>query len=165
MAPILVMGLGNVVLRDEGLGVHALQRLLERYALPEEVEVINAGALGLSLLSFLDGVEDVLIIDAVHSGGRSGALVRLEGEEIARAEAMHLLPQDVRLHELIALYGAEGSSPQRLVLWGMAPATSEPGLELTPECEARLDALVDAVAQELRSWGVDVQPLQECQTG
>ncbi|MCS6938242.1 MAG: HyaD/HybD family hydrogenase maturation endopeptidase [Roseiflexaceae bacterium] len=165
MAPILVMGLGNVILRDEGLGVRALQRLLERYALPEEVEAIDAGALGLSLLSFLDGVEDVLIIDAVHSGRRSGTLVRLEGEEIARAEAMHLLPPDVRLQELIALHGMAGSSPQRLVLWGMEPEISEPGLELTPECEAQLDALVDAVVQELRSWGVDVRPLQECQTG
>ncbi len=163
MAPILVMGLGNVILRDEGLGVRALQRLTERYALPDEVETIDAGALGLSLLAFLDGVEDVLIIDAVHGGGRSGTLVRLEGEEIARAEAMHLLPRDVRLHELIALHGMEGSSPQRIVLWGMEPETSEPGLELTPECDAQLDALVDAVVQELRSWGVDVQPLQGCQ--
>lgn len=163
MAPILVMGLGNVILRDEGLGVHALQRLTERYTLPDEVETIDAGALGLSLLAFLDGVEDVLIIDAVHGGGRSGTLVRLEGEEIARAQARRLLPQDVRLHELIALHGMEGSSPQRIVLWGMEPETSEPGLELTSECEARLDALVDAVVQELRSWGVDVQPLQECQ--
>lgn len=164
MAPILVMGLGNVILRDEGLGVHALRRLTERYVLPEEVEVIDAGALGLSLLSFLDDVEEVLIIDAVHSGGRSGTLVRLEGEEIARAEAMHLLPQDVRLHNLIALHGMKGSSPRRLVLWGMEPEISEPGLDLTPECQAHLDALVEAVVQELRSWGVDVRPLQECQT-
>lgn len=162
MAPILVMGLGNVILRDEGLGVRALQRLMERYALPDDVEVIDAGALGLSLLSFLDGIEDVLIIDAVHNGEQSGMLVRLEGEEIARAEALHLLPRDVRLHELITLHGKKGSLPRRIVLWGMVPEISAPGLELTLECEARLDALVDAVVQELRSWGVDVQPLQEC---
>lgn len=80
MAPILVMGLGNVILSDEGLGVHALQRLTERYALPDEVEVIGAGALGLSLLAFLDGVEDVLIIDAVHNSGRSGSLCGSKGK-------------------------------------------------------------------------------------
>jgi hydrogenase maturation protease len=161
MAPILVMGLGNVLLQDEGLGVHALRRLTERYVLPDEVEAIDAGALGLSLLSFLDGVEDVLIIDAVHRGQPPGSLIRIEGEAIARAETMHLLPPDVRLHELMALHGAEGSSPQRIVLWGMEPGTSEPGLELTPQCEAHLDDLVDAVARELRAWGVDVQPLSQ----
>jgi hydrogenase maturation protease len=66
-----------------------------------------------------------------------------------------------RLHELIALRGAAGSSPQRVVLWGMEPGTSEPGLELTPECEAHLDDLVDAVVRELRAWGADVRPIPE----
>ncbi len=161
MAPILVMGLGNVLLQDEGLGVRALRRLTERYILPDDVEVIDAGALGLSLLSFLEGVEDVLIIDAVHRGQRPGSLIRLEGEEVAWAETMHLLPQDVRLHELIVLRGSAGSSPQRIVLWGMEPGTSEPGLELTPVCEAHLDDLVDAVVHELRAWGADVRPIPE----
>jgi hydrogenase maturation protease len=103
----------------------------------------------------------VLIIDAIHRGQRPGSLIRLEGEEVALAETLHLLPQDVRLHELIALRGAAGSSPQRIVLWGMEPGTSEPGLELTPECEARLDDLVDAVVRELRAWGADVRPIPE----
>ena len=94
MAPILVMGLGNMLLQDEGLGVRALRRLTERYILPDDVEVIDAGALGLSLLSFLEGVEDVLIIDAIHRGQRPGSLIRLEGEEVALAETLHLLPQD-----------------------------------------------------------------------
>lgn len=159
MAPILVMGLGNVLLQDEGLGVRALRRLTERYILPDDVEAIDAGALGLSLLSFLEGVEEVLIIDAVHRGQRPGSLIRLEGEEVAWAETMHLLPQDVHLHELIVLRGSAGSSPQRIVLWGMEPGTSEPGLELTPECEAHLDDLVDAVVRELRAWGADVRPI------
>jgi len=47
------------------------------------------------------------------------------------------------------------------VLWGMEPGTSEPGLELTPECEAHLDDLVDAVVRELRAWGADVRPIPE----
>lgn len=159
MAPILVMGLGNIILRDEGLGVRALERLVERYALPESVEMLDAGTLGLALLAFLDGVSDLLIIDAVRGGRESGALMRLEGDEIKHAEALHVTPCDVRLQELVALSGAQGSTPRRVVLWGMEPAIIEPGLELSPTCAGLIDALVDAVVQELRTWGVPVTPV------
>ncbi|NWG19315.1 MAG: HyaD/HybD family hydrogenase maturation endopeptidase [Chloroflexi bacterium] len=159
MAPILVMGLGNIILRDEGVGVRALERLAERYVLPENVEILDAGTLGLGLLAFLDGVSDLLIIDAVRGGRESGALLRLEGEEIKRVEALHVAPCNARLQELVALSGIHGSTPRRVVLWGMEPAIIEPGLELSPTCARLIDALVDAVVQELRAWGVRVTPV------
>lgn len=158
MMRILVMGLGNIILRDEGLGLVALRRLTERYTFSDDVEILDAGILGMSLLAFLDNVSDLLIVDAVRAGQESGELIRLEGSAIDHAAALHAVPRHVRLQELIALGGLPGSAPKRIVLWGMEPASVEPGLELTTTCAARIDELVDAVVRELRAWGVTVMP-------
>lgn len=153
MAEILVLGLGNSILRDEGLGVRACERLVERYALPAGVEAREGGTLGLHLLPALEGVRGLLIVDAVRADQPPGALVRLEGEAIPAALDHKTSLHQFGLAELLAVGGLLGPPPGRIVLWGMVPAAIEPGLELTETVAAALDALVDAVAGELRAWG------------
>ncbi len=155
-AKILVMGLGNIILRDEGLGVRALEQLCERYELPPHVEAIDGGTLGLSLLPYLDGVSDLLIIDAVQTGQAPGTLVRLEGEAIPAALAVKMSMHQIGLQELLAISAIQGTTPARVVLWGMVPALMEPGVELSDTVSAQLDALVEATAGELRAWGVEL---------
>jgi hydrogenase maturation protease len=153
MAEILVLGLGNIILRDEGLGVRTCERLLERYAMVEGVEALDGGTLGLHLLPYLEGVRDLLIIDAVRAEQPPGSLIRLEGDAIPAALAHKMSMHQFGLSELLAVGSIQGSLPQRIVLWGMVPTVMEPGLDLTEPVAANLDALVDAVAGELRDWG------------
>ena len=157
MAPsILVLGLGNILLRDEGLGVHAVERLAAAYDLPENVEVLDGGTLGLDLLPRLIGMDALLLVDAVKTGGRPGMLVRLEGDSIQSALAVKMSVHQVGLQELLAVSAFQGTLPPRVVLWGMEPAEIDWGLELSRPVAARLDALSEAVVQELRTWGVDL---------
>ncbi|NTU78463.1 MAG: HyaD/HybD family hydrogenase maturation endopeptidase [Chloroflexales bacterium] len=158
MPEILVLGLGNIILRDEGLGVRACERLLERYTLAEGVEALDGGTLGLHLLPYLDGVRDLLIIDAVRADEPPGALVRLEGDAIPAALAHKMSMHQFGLSELLAVGSLQGTLPQRIVLWGMVPTVMEPGLDLTEPVAASLEALVDAVAAELAAWGVPPVP-------
>lgn len=158
MADVLVLGLGNTILRDEGLGVRAVERLRERYELPAGVEALDGGTLGLHLLPFLEGVRSLLIVDALRVGEPPGALVRLEGDAIPQALAHKLSMHQFGLSELLAVGSFQGALPERIVLWGMAPAAIEPGLDLTERVAAALDALVDRVAAELASWGLHVPP-------
>jgi hydrogenase maturation protease len=153
MSAILVLGLGNIILRDEGLGVRACERLLERYTLAETVDALDGGTLGLHLLPYLDGVRDLLIIDAVRADEPPGSLVRLEGDAIPAALAHKMSMHQFGLAELLAVGSLQGSLPQRIVLWGMVPTVMEPGLDLTEPVAANLEALVDAVANELAAWG------------
>jgi hydrogenase maturation protease len=156
MPDYLVLGLGNTILRDEGLGVRAVERLQERYTLPDTVELLDGGTLGLHLLPYLEGVRGLLIVDAVRLDAPPGATIRLEGDAIPRALAHKVSMHQVGLPELLAVSAAQGSLPERVVLWGMAPAVIEPGLDLSEPVAAALGALVDGVAAELESWGVDL---------
>lgn len=154
---ILVLGLGNMLLRDEGAGIYAIDRLVAKYRLPAEVETMDGGTLGLFLLPYLDGVTDLLIIDCVLTDRPPGTLVRLEGEAIPATLSMKMSVHQVGLQELLVASRLQGSPPARVVVWGIEPDLVEPGLEVSPVVAAQLDTLVDAVAQELRDWGVAVK--------
>jgi hydrogenase maturation protease len=153
---VLVLGAGNILLQDEGTGVRALARLLARYALPAEIQAIDGGTMGLDLLPYLDGISDLLIVDAVRAGRAPGSLVRLEGDEIRAGLALKLSIHQVGLQELLATCRLRGDAPARVVLWGIEPASIDWGLALSPTVAAALDDLVASVADELRAWGVAV---------
>ena len=152
----LVLGLGNIIMRDEGLGVRACERLTQRYRLPDDVTVLDGGTLGLDLLPYLEGVNDLLIIDAVSAGAPPGSLVRLENEQIPQTLALKTSMHQVGLQELLAVMALRGQTPPRVVLWGMEPLILEPGLDLSEPVLANLDTLVASVVAELRSWGMPV---------
>ena len=152
---ILVLGLGNILLQDEGLGVRAVERMAARYRLPPDVQVMDGGVMGLDLLPYLEGISHLLITDAVQTGQPAGSLVRLEGEAIPAALQVKMSMHQVGLQELMALAGFQGTLPEQVVLWGLEPASLEWGLELSAPIAAQIDALVDAAVGELRAWGVE----------
>jgi hydrogenase maturation protease len=153
---ILVLGLGNTLLSDEGLGVAAVQRLTEAHRLEPEVEVLDGGTMGLDLLYRLEGVSHLIVVDAVKTGGAPGDLVRLEGDEIPKALATKMSMHQLGLQELLAVSELRGTLPPQVVLWGMEPASLNWGNELTPMVAGRLGDLVQAVAHELKAHA---QPL------
>lgn len=155
---ILLLGLGNILLQDEGLGVRALSRLLERYRLPAEVQALDGGTLGLDLLPFLEDASACLVLDAVHGDLAPGALLRLEGDAIPAALALKTSMHQSGLQELLAIARLRDTLPQRIVLWGMRPASLAVGLELTSAVASQLDALVAAAVEELGRWGVPPCP-------
>jgi hydrogenase maturation protease len=151
---VLVLGLGNVLRGDEGLGVHALQRLTDGYVLPPQVEAVDGGTLGLDLLPYLDGTPALLVIDAVQAGRTPGSLVRLQDEAIMPALALKLSLHQAGLRELLATSRLLGTHPAHVVLLGVEPDTIGWTTELSAPVAASMDALLDAVADELRGWGV-----------
>jgi hydrogenase maturation protease len=153
MATCLILGLGNSLMSDDGLGVRAVERLLEDYVLPAEVAVREGGTLGLHLLPDLEGVRDLLIIDAIRADEPPGTLIRLEGAAIPARLAPKLSLHQVGLDELLAVSGVLGHQPKRVVLWGMPPAVLTLGLALTPRVAAQLEALVERIVAELHTWG------------
>jgi hydrogenase maturation protease len=156
---ILVLGLGNVLLRDEGVGVRALECLVERYALPKEVQALDGGTMGLDLLPYVERASALLILDAVQTGQPPGSLVRLEGDEIPATLALKLSVHQVGFQELLAASLFRGTMPARIVLLGIEPALVEWGLDLSPSVAAALDELVECAMQELRDWGVSIRSL------
>jgi hydrogenase maturation protease len=154
----LVLGLGNLLRRDEGLGIRALWRLQEEYALPESVQPLDGGTLGLELLSYLEEAHRVLVLDAALTDGPPGTLLRLAGDEVPAFLGMRTSPHEVGLADLLAVARLRGTAPAELVVLGMQPAALELGWELSPSVEAHLGVLVTAAARELAAWGYVLAP-------
>jgi hydrogenase maturation protease len=152
----VVIGLGNVVLSDDGLGVHAVNRLRHRFAIGGDVELVEGGTAGLLLLPYLADARRVIIIDAIDVGARAGTLVRLDGKEWARAFDVRMTPHDVGLVDLLGAAELSGAWPEQLVLHGAQPSCTAIGTELTDTVGAALDPLVDAIAAELAGWGLSI---------
>lgn len=148
-ADTVVIGLGNVILSDDGLGVHAIRRLRERYAIAEDVELIEGGTAGLLLLPHLADARRAILVDAIDTGAAPGVLTRLEGEEWVDAFSIRMTPHEVALEDLLGAARLAGAWPQELVLLGLQPSSIALGTELTAPVAAALDELTDAIAAEL----------------
>jgi len=146
----LVLGLGNILLQDEGVGVRAVERLQHHPDLPADVEVLDGGTLGLELLSRFEGVERLIVVDAVDAAAPPGALLRFADEEIPASRGPIMSPHQVGLPQLMALARMQGILPASVVLWGMQVQQIRMGLDLSPPVAARVDALVQAVVEEVK---------------
>jgi len=153
-APLVVLGLGNVLRRDEGLGIRALQRLQERYHVPAEVALVDGGTLGLELLAHLEGAKRLLVLDAALTDGPPGTLIRLAGEAVPAFLGMRSSPHEIGLADLLAVLRLRDVEPEEVVVLGMQPEVIELGWELSPTVNTRLDLLVDMAVSELDRWGV-----------
>jgi hydrogenase maturation protease len=150
---ILVLGLGNTIMTDDGFGVRVVETLSSRYRFQGEVRLLDGGTLGLDLLPHLEGIERLLIIDAVEMHGCPGTVFRLEGEEVPRAFASQLSAHQLGIKDLLAVAELQGQLPAELVVWGVQPDCIEMGTELTATVAAAIEPVVDGVLEELRRWG------------
>ena len=148
----VVIGLGNVVMSDDGLGVHAAQRLRDRGELADDVEVIEGGTAGLLLLPNLADARRAIVIDAIDTGAPPGTLIRLAGEVWASICAVRMTPHDIGLADLLGAAQFADAWPEQLVLHGIQPACTTIGTELSAPVAAALDSLLDAVTTELSAW-------------
>ena len=152
----LILGLGNTLLRDEGLGVRLIERLRQQYRFPHEVQIVDGGTLGLDLLPYLEGVRRLLVVDAVMFDAEPGRLIRLEGDAIPSHVTFKVSPHQAGLQDLLATARLQGCLPPTVVVWGMQPVSfHEWGVALTEIVEARLPVLLNAVLDELRKWGIN----------
>ena len=154
--PLLVLGLGNVLCSDDGLGALALSLLDRDFDRPTGVEFLDGGTLGLALLPYLEDADAAILVDAIRADAAPGSFVRLEGADVAPAVAQRLSPHQIGVADL--LHGARWIDryPNRVVLLGLVPATIELGIGCSPAVRAAVPMLVDRVAEEIRGFGFDL---------
>jgi hydrogenase maturation protease len=150
----LILGLGNILLSDEGVGVHVIRLLRERYQFPQEVEVLDGGTLALDLLPYVEDTDRLLIVDAVQMDAPPGTVVRLVGEEVPAVLNLKYSPHQMGVSDLLAAARLLGRYPAELVLWGIQPASLDVGLELSPAIAAQMETVVQNVLADLQRWGI-----------
>ena len=154
----VVLGVGNILLTDEGIGVHAVNALATDYEIPAEVEIIDGGTSAMDCLDQIAEADFLLIADCVRAGREPANLVRLADGELQAFFRTRISPHQVGLSDVLATLMLHGLSPARTVLIGAEPKSFALGLEPTAELAAALPAMVGALAAELHAAGFKIEP-------
>ncbi len=148
---ILILGIGNPLLGDDGFGVEVVRRLRGRAGLAG-VEVLDGGASGLYLLPYLEGKSHVLVVDAINFGGAAGQRIRLSADEVPSFLSPKLSEHQVTFHEVLGLMKLLAISPSEFIFIGVQPAGSGWGDALSPEVESAVDSVIEEVIDQVRAW-------------
>jgi hydrogenase maturation protease len=152
---VRVIGIGNVLMRDDAVGPYLIKLLKARCVVPEQVALVDGGTAGLALFGLMDGCKTVLIVDTVHSGAHPGTVHRYDREALLRAPSTHALtPHDPGLRDALLLFDLTGSNMPDLVLIGVVPERVDPGIGLSLSVQEAMPALLDVLVTELARLGV-----------
>ncbi len=152
---VLVLGIGNILLSDEGAGIRAVEELKRQYDFSESVEIIDGGTMGLELLPYFENRSHILIVDAVKTGRKPGTVVRIEDPPAVFQQKSS--PHLIGLADVLGAASIIGNLPEQITLFGLEPKQLSTGLSFSLEVEQNINRLVDMVVDELVSIGIKVQ--------
>lgn len=155
---ILIMGAGNTVMADEGVGPRALEMLSSYYEFPSNVQFMDVGTMGLIILDYLRDIDRLIVLDAAQGTGHEpGTVVLYTKEELAENQVMHSA-HDARLMDVFKAASLLGIELKSTVIVGVQVASLEQWvLELTPAVEASLPVACAATLEILSNMGIDAQ--------
>lgn len=159
MAPrTYVLGLGNVLMGDDGFGPAAVRAFLERYDVGPEVEVIDLGTPGLDLTPWMADSYHVVIVDTVKSKGDAGAIrIYNKADLMKSAPFARTGPHDPGVKECVFTLEFAGRAPEHITVVGAVPDRVGMSIELSPALDAAVPLAADAIADALRSHGDEVR--------
>lgn len=158
---ILILGVGNILLSDEGLGVRVVELLKENYIFPDNVKLLDGGTLGIDLLYFLEGIEKLIVVDAILGGKAPGTLYKFSGAEVEAYFKGKVSAHEVGIQEVLGIAQLTGKYPKEVVVIGMEPQSLEISLELSPAVKDNLQKLIQEVIKQLESWDIGVKHVNE----
>lgn len=158
---VLILGIGNTIMSDDGVGAKVVQELQREYRFPTGVDVVDGGTQGLALLPLFEGKSHVIMVDAVETGKQPGFCVRLAGEEIPSVLETTLSPHQMGLKDLLGAARLMGHTLPELVLIGVQPKSLALGSELTAEVCLQVETMKGAVLKELDRIGTHVEPVSK----
>lgn len=158
---VIVLGLGNILLRDEGVGVRVIEALAQRYVLPAGVQVVDGGTVGMDLLDTLAGCDHLLICDAVKTGAPPGSVVKLVDGQVPALFQTRYSPHQIGLSEVLATLTLTDEAPAAVTLIGIVPADLDLGIELSLLVAAAVQPAVERIVATLRELGFPLMPGRE----
>jgi len=147
---ILVLGLGNILLGDEGVGVRVIEQLLSR-SLPDEIEVIDGGTAGYELINFFEGKEKVIIVDAVKTNDTPGSVYKMDLSVVQEDETVQLSLHQIGLKNVFKMASMMDLNPE-VTLIGIVPKNYQDyNIGLSKDVEKAMPLAIETVLKELES--------------
>lgn len=153
---IAVMGIGNILMQDEGIGVHII-RELEKYAFNPHISLIDGGNMGMDLLSFFYEHDKMIIVDAVDFEKSPGFIDTMENDDILALFTTKMSLHHLGLKDVLSYAKLLDQTPEDLCLIGIQPEKVEMEMQLSETIQSRINKLVNLSLLKLKTWGVDHQ--------
>jgi len=157
---ILILGAGNLLLSDEGFGVHFVRHLERNFIIPGSIELFDAGTMGLAATHKMEDADRVYIVDAVQAEGEPGTLLRYGKEDfMLKRMPVKTSPHQAGVQEMLLVSEMRGKCPREVFLFGVIPSFTGPGSELSPLLAEKLEGIAVMLVDELRKLtGLSILP-------
>ena len=153
-AEVTILGVGNVILRDEGFGVRVAEYLDAHYDFPESVQVVDGGTLGIELTQFVTGTRRLLVIDSINGHAAPGTVFRFEDDAVMEHFQDKISAHEVGIQDVLALLAVTGKKIPEVVVIGAQPYDVEAGVELSEKMRALVPEMARRALAELAAWGI-----------
>jgi hydrogenase maturation protease len=157
----VVLGVGNIILTDEGAGVRAVEALERGWKLPDNVMAIDGGTSGMEMIEDLSNLDFLIILDVVKTGAAPGTVVKIAGKDIPVFFRNKLSPHQIALPDVLASLELLDTMPKEIVVLGVEFISLELGMEMTPTVAEKVPVLAAMAAAELAARGYAVTPLKQ----
>ena len=144
---VVIIGVGNLLMKDEGIGIHAVQRLQEM-ELPGEIDIIDGGT-SPDIVAYTRAGNKVIIIDSAKAGGEPGAIYRFRPEDLEDNAGEILSAHEMGIPQNLKLMALSGNKPSEIVIIGIEPKEIDLGTELSPELESKMPDIIQVVLGEI----------------
>ena len=152
---VTILGIGNVILRDEGFGVRVAEYLDKHYEFPETVQIVDGGTLGIELTQYVTGTEKLLVIDSINGGAEPGTTFRFHNDDVMEHFQDKLSAHEVGIQDVLGLLTVTGHKIPDVAVIGAQPYDVEAGVELSEGMMALLPQMVEQALTELKNWGIE----------
>jgi hydrogenase maturation protease len=146
MDKILIVGIGNLLCRDEGIGVHVIQEI-RNLKLPDHIDLLDMGTSTMDLISYLGGVKKLIVIDAMKAGGTPGTIYKCRPEDLLPEEEGPISLHEIGLLESLNMSQKMGMKIDTVII-GVEPKVLDWGMELSGEVKSKIPAIIEAVLKE-----------------
>lgn len=151
---VLVLGVGNILLSDEGAGVKAVEMLREQFKLPPQIDAVDGGTIGIELLPYFEGRSSIIFIDAVKTGHRPGTVTKID--DIPAYFQHRTSPHQIGILDVLALSSLRDTPQPKTMMFGIEPKCLDTGIGISGEVQANMPYLVAKVVDELLALGFDL---------
>ncbi len=155
MKNILIVGIGNLLMGDDGLGIHAI-RELRKFKFPEYVKILDGATNAIDLLHFLEDKTHVIFIDAINLDKKPGEFILLEKEDLRNYLNFKVGPHEIGIHDLLLTAELLDIIPENIVVVGLQPERIAPSTELSTTLNNKLNLLINSILKILAKWNVSI---------
>lgn len=154
-SPITLLGVGNILLTDEGLGVHIVNEMREDYVFNPPLNIIDGGTMGMELLTYMRGMTHLLLVDAVNGGEAPGTIYEFPHQEMNEYFTDHISVHEVGMQDILRIRAIQEDPLEDAMVIGVEPFSLELGLEVSEPVKAAVPEVKERILKVLASWGVE----------